>query len=83
MQLTFFLLIFLTEAQTPLYVMEGWLEVVARINPFNNIIRLARLGFVDPQMTWDNTWGGLLSIAVISALVLWFARRGLDRLSDV
>lgn len=83
MQLTFFLLIFLTEAQTPLYVMDGWLEVVARINPFNNIIRLARLGFVDPQMTWDNTWGGLASIAVISGLVLWFARRGLDRLSDV
>jgi ABC-2 type transport system permease protein len=83
MQLTFFLLIFLTEAQTPLFIMEGWLENVARINPFNNIIRLARLGFVDPPMTWDNVWGGLLAILVLSTLTLVFARRGLARLSDV
>ena len=83
MQLTFFLLIFLTEAQTPLYIMEGWLEAVARINPFNNVIRLARLGFVDPPMTWNDTWGGLLAIVVFSALTLLFARRGLARLSNV
>ena len=83
MQLTFFLLIFLTEAQTPLFIMEGWLENVARINPFNNIIRLARLGYVDPPMTWNNTWGGLLAVAGFSALTLLFARRGLARLSDV
>jgi ABC-2 type transport system permease protein len=83
MQLTFFLMLFLTEAQTPLFVMEGWLENVARINPFNNIVRLARLGFVDPPITWDNTWGGLLALVVISALTLAFARRGLAKLSEV
>jgi ABC-2 type transport system permease protein len=83
MQLTFFLCIFLTEAQTPLFVMEGWLENVARINPFNNIIRLARLGFVDPPITWDNTWGGLLAIVLLSVATLLFARRGLDRLTEV
>ena len=33
MQLTFFLVLFLTEAQTPLNVMEGWLEQVARDQP--------------------------------------------------
>ncbi len=83
MQLTFFLCIFLTEAQTPLFVMEGWLENVARINPFNNIIRLARLGFVDPPITWDHTWGGLLAIVLLSVATLLFARRGLDRLTEV
>lgn len=82
MQLTFFLLVFLTDAQTPLFIMEGWLEVVARINPFTNIIRLGRLGFLDAPITWNNTWGGLLAIAVITALTMWFARRSLDRLSD-
>ena len=82
MQLTFFLMIFLTEAQTPLFVMQGWLENVARVNPFNNVIRLARLGFVDPEITWDNTWGGLAAIIGFSALTLSFARRGLDHLSD-
>ncbi len=83
MQLTIFLVIFLTEAQTPLFIMEGWLEQVARINPFNNIIRLSRLGFLDAPMTFDNTWGGLLAIVGIGVGALWFARRGLDRLSDV
>ncbi len=82
MQLTFFLVLFLTEAQTPLSVMQGWLEQVARVNPFTNLLRLSRLGFVDADITWDNTWGGLLAIAVISAGSLWFARSGLDRLSD-
>lgn len=82
MQLTFFLLIFLTEAQTPLNVMEGWLENVARINPFNNILRLARLGYLDDPMTWNDAWGGLVAIAAFGALTLLFARRGLDRLSE-
>ena len=61
MQLTFFLVIFLTEAQTPLSIMEGWLEAIARVNPFNNMIRLGRLGFLDRPMTWNDTWGGLLA----------------------
>ncbi len=83
MQLTFFLVIFLTEAQTPLFVMQGWLEDVARINPFNSVIRLSRLGFVDPSITWANTWPGLLTIVVFTTLMMLFARRGLGRLSDV
>lgn len=83
MQLTFFLLIFLTEAQTPLFIMEGWLEGVTRLNPFNNVIRLSRLGFLDAPMTWDNTWGGLLAIAGFAALTMFFARRKLEHLSDI
>lgn len=82
MQLTFFLLVFLTPAQTPLFVMEGWLKGVARFNPFTNVIRLSRLGFIDPAMTWGNTWGGLVALAGFAAATLFFARRGLDHLSD-
>ena len=82
MQLTFFLLIFLTDAQTPLFIMEGWLESAARINPFTNIIRLALLGFLDAPITSNNIWGCLIAIVAISALTLAFARRSLDRLSD-
>lgn len=82
MQLTFFLMIFLTEAQTPLFIMEGWLEGVTRVNPFNNVIRLSRLGFLDAPMTWNDTWGGLLALAAFIALTLLFARRGLAKLSD-
>lgn len=82
MQLTFFLLIFLTDAQTPLFIMEGWLEGVARVNPFTNVIRLGRIGFLDTPIVWDNVWGGLVALLAISTLTLLFARRSLDRLGD-
>jgi ABC-2 type transport system permease protein len=82
MQLTFFLVLFLTEAQAPLSVMEGWLEGVARLNPFTNILRLSRLGFMNPEVTWNNAWGGLLAVVLISTATLLFARRSLNRLSD-
>jgi ABC-2 type transport system permease protein len=79
MQLTLFIGLFLSEAQTPLSVMEGWLHTVARINPFTNVLRLAREGWVG-EVSWDDTWGGVAALVVISALTLWFARRGLDKL---
>ena len=81
MQLTFFLALFLSDAQTPLSVMEGWLHGVARVNPFTNILRLGRQGFLG-DVTWANTWGGLVAIAAICALTLWFAVASLNRLRD-
>jgi len=81
MQLTLFIALFLTEAQTPLTVMTGWLHTVARINPFTNVLRLARAGFLG-EITWDKIWGGVLALVVLSALTLWFARRGLDQLEN-
>ncbi len=82
MQLTFFLCVFLTDAQTPLGVMEGWLETVARVNPFTNVTRLARLGYLDADPSWSDAWGGVVTCAVLGALTLWFARRGLDSLGE-
>jgi ABC-2 type transport system permease protein len=81
MQLTLFNALFLTNAQTPLFIMSGWLHTIARINPFTNILRLARQGFLG-EVSWDDTWGGLVAIVAMSALTLWFAKRGLDRLGD-
>lgn len=79
MQLGLFVSMFVSTAQAPLSVMRGWLHSVARINPITNILRLARQGFVG-QVSWANTWGGLLAIVVLAALTLTFARRGLDKL---
>ena len=81
MQLTFFNAIFLSNAQAPLNVMSGWLHAVARINPFTNILRLAREGWLG-DVTWNATWGGLVSIVGVSALTLTFAYRGLAKLAD-
>ena len=79
MQLGLFLGIFLSSAQTPLNVMRGWLHGVARVNPITNILRLARQGFVG-DITWSGSWGGLVAIAGLGAVLLVFARRGLDAL---
>jgi ABC-2 type transport system permease protein len=81
MQLTLFIALFLTEAQMPLSIMTGWLETVARWNPFNLVLRVARSGFLGP-ITWDDTWPGLVAIVALSGLTLAFARRQLARLAD-
>jgi ABC-2 type transport system permease protein len=81
MQLTLFNALFLTNAQAPLNVMTGWLHSVARINPFTNILRLAREGFLG-DVTWNGTWGGLVAIVGMSTLTLTFAYRGLAKLAD-
>jgi len=80
MQLTLFNAIFLTDAQTPLTVMRGWLHDIARVNPITNILRLAREGWLG-DVSWDHTWGGLVAIAGLSALTLAFAFRGLRLLA--
>lgn len=80
MQLTLFNALFLTNAQSPLFVMSGWVHSIARVNPFTNVLRLARTGFLGDAV-WADMWGGLLAIVGMSALTLWFARRGLAKLS--
>lgn len=81
MQLTLFFGLFLTEAQTPLNVMTGWLHGVARVNPLTNVLRLARTGFLG-DITWHDSWGGLLALAVLGAIALAFAQRGLAALDE-
>ena len=81
MQLGLFTALFLTNAQAPLAIMTGWLHAVARVNPFTNILRLARQGFLG-DVTWNDTWGGLVAIVVLSTLMLTFAYRGLAKLAD-
>jgi len=79
MQLVLFMALFLTNAQAPLAIMSGWLHGVARINPFTNILRLARQGFLG-EVTWSNSWGGIVAIVWLSTLTIWFTNRGLAKL---
>ncbi|MFM2070111.1 MAG: hypothetical protein RLZZ623_374 [Actinomycetota bacterium] len=81
MQLTLFNALFLTNAQSPLFLMTGWLHGIARVNPFTNILRLSRQGFLG-EVTWDDTWGGLVAIVALSTLTLWFAKRTLTKLGE-
>lgn len=81
MQLSLFVALFLTSAQAPLDLMRGWLHAVARVNPFTNVLRLARAGFLG-DVTWADVWGGLVALALLGAAAMWFARRGLAGLDD-
>ena len=86
MQLSIFLVMFLSSAQVPLSIMDGWLHTVARVNPATNILRLSRVGLVNESsadhLSWNAVWGGLLAIVVMAALTLTFAVRNLRKLSD-
>lgn len=78
-QFAVFFTIFLSTSQVPLSSMAGWLHAVARINPMTNVLRLARQGLLG-DVTWDQTWGGLLAIAIMLVLSGWFAVSGLNSL---
>jgi len=78
-QFAVFFTIFLSTSQVPLSAMNGWLHAVARVNPMTNVLRLARQGLLG-EVTWSQSWGGLLAIAVMLVLSSAFALTGLKRL---
>ena len=79
-QVGIFVSLFLSTAQVPLEVMEGWLHAVARVNPMTNVLQLAREGYVG-EVTWAHTWPGLLALAGLIVMLGAFAVRGLSRLT--
>jgi len=46
------------------------------LNPMTNVLRLAREGFLG-EVTWQDTWGGLLAIVILGTLTTVYAVRGL------
>jgi ABC-2 type transport system permease protein len=75
-QFGIFFVIFLSTAQMPLSFIKGWVHTIARVNPATNILRLARQGFLG-DVTWHDTWGGLVAIGVMGLLSTLFAFQGL------
>ena len=67
-QILAFGLMFPSIGQVPLSLMTGWLRDVARMNPATNVIRMARQGFIG-DVSWADTWPGLLVIAIG---IFWF-----------
>ena len=77
-QIVAFAFLFPSIGQVPLPLMSGWLHTVARVNPATNLIRMTRQGFIG-EVTWAETWPGLLVIAIGMALFTGWARYELDR----
>jgi ABC-2 type transport system permease protein len=78
-QVGIFITLFLSTAQVPLAVMQGWLHAVARVNPMTNILALARQGYLG-DVSWGQTWPGLVALAAAGVVLIAFAVRGLKRL---
>lgn len=76
-----FMAMFLSIGMVPLAVMQGWLETVARYNPMTEVLTMARQGLIG-EVTWGDTWPGLV-VLVASALVFGlFAARGLRDMDE-
>jgi ABC-2 type transport system permease protein len=71
-------LVLLTPAYAPLALLQPWLEDVASVNPLTEVVEAARQGFVG-EVTWSDTWPGLVALAglllVLGALALREMRR--------
>ena len=77
-QMTSFLVIFPSIGQVPIALLDGWMEQVARVNPTTNLLRMTRQGYIG-DVTWADTWPGLLVIAVGIAIFGTWARSELIR----
>jgi ABC-2 type transport system permease protein len=79
-QVGIFMALFLSTAQVPLDVMQGWLHGVARVNPMTPVLQLARAGFIG-TVAWGEVWPGVVALVAVGAGLVWFAYRGIVRLT--
>ena len=80
MQAGMLLAIFLTTAYAPLALLQGWLQTVARWNPVTQVLEMARQGFIG-DVSWEDTWPGLVVIAGLLTLLTFLALRGMRRIT--
>ncbi|MGZ5312444.1 MAG: ABC transporter permease, partial [Solirubrobacterales bacterium] len=80
MQAGMLLVVFTTTAYAPLALLSGWLQDVARINPVTQVVEAARQGFVG-NVSWGETWPGLVALAGLAVLFTLLALRGMHRMT--
>jgi ABC-2 type transport system permease protein len=78
MQAGVFMAVLFTTSYAPQELLTGWLEVVAKLNPVTLVLATVRQGFVG-DVTWADTWPGLLALAGIATVVVTLAMRSLRR----
>jgi ABC-2 type transport system permease protein len=81
MQAGVFMAVLFTTSYAPQHLLTGWLYTVAKYNPVTQILDAVRQGFVG-DVTWADTWPGLLALAGLLALMVWLALRGLRRTAE-
>jgi ABC-type multidrug transport system permease subunit len=80
MQIGMLLAVLTTTAYAPQDLLTGWLQTVAKYNPVTQVVDAARQGFVG-DVSWANTWPGLLTLIGLAGLLSFFALRGMRRMT--
>lgn len=82
MQAGMFVLVLFTTSYAPRDLLQPWLQTVADINPVTQVVEMVRQGFVIGDVTWAETWPGLVALAGLIALFSVFALRGMRKMAD-
>jgi len=80
MQIGMLIAVLTTTAYAPQSLLTGWLQTVAKYNPVTQVVEAARQGFVG-DVSWADTWPGLLTLVGLAALLSFFALRGMRRMT--
>ena len=70
---------FMSTGQVPLHFMEGWLRVVAGLNPLTDVLQFARQGFLGP-LAWSTTWPGMVALVSMVLVTGLAAGRSLGKM---
>jgi ABC-type multidrug transport system permease subunit len=81
MQAGVFMAVLFTSSYAPEELLTGWLHDVAKYNPVTQVLDAVRQGFVG-DVSWSETWPGMLALAGIGVVVVTLAMRGLERASS-
>ncbi len=81
MQTFVFIAVLFTPAYAPQDLLTGWLATVAKYNPVTQVLEAVRQGFVG-DVSWANTWPGLVALLGLAIVMVWFALRQLNRTTD-
>jgi len=81
MQSGSFVGVLFTPAYAPKELLAGWLETIATVNPVTPVLAGVRQGFVG-DVTWGETWPGLLALTGLIGVFGALAVRGLHRYSS-
>jgi len=68
-----------TTSYAPLELLTGLLHDIASVNPVTQIVDAARQGFVG-DVSWADTWPGIVAVLGIGAVFALLALRGLRRM---
>ena len=79
MQATGFIAVLFTTAFAPEPLLNGWFKEIAHYNPMTQVLEAIRQGFIG-GVTWAETWPGLVVIAILGAVFVALALRGLVRM---